>query len=325
MHPAFSVIFLTTLIGAGQGLFLALYTIESYGAINLVSNYPATFFMWGGVIALLLLAVGLFASFFHLGHPERAWRSATQWRTSWLSREVILLPVVMGLIALYALLHYLKGYLAWDLTSVGVHFDPTLLIGGIASVAVFTLFIATGMIYASMRLIPEWASPLTVVNFLLLGASSGFILATAYATPYAPDLLPFLASWATLLTVTALLTRMASLFRNCALSRQPTTLQTAIGVRHTNIQQKAMGMMGGSFNTREYFHHRSPLTLKVVKWTFLLLLFPIPLLLLWSGVLSQEPNITLAAFGTHYLGLLFERWFFFAQANHVQNVYYQTV
>ena len=28
MHPAFSVIFLTTLIGAGQGLFLALYVTE---------------------------------------------------------------------------------------------------------------------------------------------------------------------------------------------------------------------------------------------------------------------------------------------------------
>ena len=27
MHPAFSVIFLTTLIGAGQGLFLALFTV----------------------------------------------------------------------------------------------------------------------------------------------------------------------------------------------------------------------------------------------------------------------------------------------------------
>ena len=30
MHPAFSVIFLTTLIGVGQGLFLALYTGEDF-------------------------------------------------------------------------------------------------------------------------------------------------------------------------------------------------------------------------------------------------------------------------------------------------------
>jgi DMSO reductase anchor subunit len=32
-----------------------------------------------------------------------------------------------------------------------------------------------------------------------------------------------------------------------------------------------------------------------------------------------------AAFLTQYVGLLMERWFFFAQANHPQNLYYQTV
>jgi DMSO reductase anchor subunit len=32
-----------------------------------------------------------------------------------------------------------------------------------------------------------------------------------------------------------------------------------------------------------------------------------------------------AAFMVQYLGLLAERWFFFAQANHPQNLYYQAV
>ena len=31
------------------------------------------------------------------------------------------------------------------------------------------------------------------------------------------------------------------------------------------------------------------------------------------------------AFVVQYIGLLAERWYFFAQANHVQNLYYQTV
>jgi DMSO reductase anchor subunit len=31
------------------------------------------------------------------------------------------------------------------------------------------------------------------------------------------------------------------------------------------------------------------------------------------------------AFVVQYLGLLAERWFFFAQANHPQNLYYQAV
>ena len=38
MHPAFSVIFLTTLIGVGQGLFLALYTGQLYSVIKVLGN-----------------------------------------------------------------------------------------------------------------------------------------------------------------------------------------------------------------------------------------------------------------------------------------------
>ena len=42
MHPAFSVIFLTTLIGMGQGLFLALYTGQVYSLINVVPGTADT-------------------------------------------------------------------------------------------------------------------------------------------------------------------------------------------------------------------------------------------------------------------------------------------
>ena len=93
MKPAFSVIFLTTLIGAGQGLFLALFTHQSYALFGLLPTQSDPFYGYGSALALSLLVGGLIASFFHLGRPERAWRSATQWRTSWLSREVIVLPL----------------------------------------------------------------------------------------------------------------------------------------------------------------------------------------------------------------------------------------
>ena len=42
MHPAFSVIFLTTLIGAGQGLFLALFTAQVREAEANVAKSKAT-------------------------------------------------------------------------------------------------------------------------------------------------------------------------------------------------------------------------------------------------------------------------------------------
>lgn len=96
MHPAFSVIFLTTLIGAGQGLFMALMIAQTYSVVEIVPiNDPIQFYDLGALIALGLLLLGLIASIFHLGHPERTWCSATMWRTSWLSREVIALPSVI--------------------------------------------------------------------------------------------------------------------------------------------------------------------------------------------------------------------------------------
>ncbi|HSD60981.1 MAG TPA: sulfite dehydrogenase subunit SoeC, partial [Burkholderiales bacterium] len=88
MNPAFSVIFLTTLIGTGQGLFLALFTADVYSELSLLPHPEGRFFAGGSALALVLMGLGLVASFFHLGRPERGWRAAARWRTSWLSREV---------------------------------------------------------------------------------------------------------------------------------------------------------------------------------------------------------------------------------------------
>ena len=73
MHPGFSVIFLTTLIGAGQGLFLALYAAELAAALQVVALPPARgFFVPGVLLSLAFTGAGAVASLFHLGHPERA-------------------------------------------------------------------------------------------------------------------------------------------------------------------------------------------------------------------------------------------------------------
>jgi DMSO reductase anchor subunit len=83
--------------------------------------------------------------------------------------------------------------------------------------------------------------------------------------------------------------------------------------------------MGGSFNTREFFHGRTDAAVRSIKWAFLLLVFPVPILLLAAGLATQAAGLLAAAFVVQYLGLLAERWFFFAQANHPQNLYYQRI
>ncbi len=106
MKPAWSVIFLTTLCGMAQGLMLALVGADLIGGGHVTPASARTFFSGGAVICLALSVLGLIASFFHLGRPERFWRTATMWRTSWLSREVIALPAFMGATAAYAWAHY---------------------------------------------------------------------------------------------------------------------------------------------------------------------------------------------------------------------------
>ena len=325
MHPALSVILLTTLIGVGQGLFLALYTGQVYSLANLLEQQDSQgFYAPGSALALVFLAAGLIASFFHLGRPERAWRSIARWRTSWLSREVIVLPLAMLLIFIYGVAHYLQWTDPLFTVAGTLPVDATLIIGALAMLATLALFIATAMIYASIRFLQEWHCALTVINFILLGSASGFMLAAAFSAFTGVHLVGFYGTWAALLTVAAMLTRGASLLRNRRL-RPKSTLQSAIGVRHTTIQQIAQGAMGGSFNTREFFHHQPARVLVWARILFLLLVFPVPVLLLGAAWVVSSEILPLLAFLTQYLGLLIERWYFFVEARHPQNLYYQTI
>ncbi len=315
MNPAWSVIFLTTLTGAAQGLFLALFAAELAGHAS-SGGRGFGFFAIGGLVAFVLAAGGLVASFFHLGRPERAWRAATMWRTSWLSREVIVLPVFMAGTLLWALGHQSA---AW----------PTLAVGAATSLAALALYLCTAMIYTSVRFMQEWASPYTLLNYTLIGLASGAMAGAALAGFHAPALVGPMGQAAIALTLAALAIRVLSLQRNARLAPRP-TLQSALGIRHPLIRQLAMGFTGGSFNTREFFHGRTPGALVRVKWFFIAVGFVLPVLLvalvLWGGLRGQEsPWLLALAFVTQYLGLLAERWFFFAQANHPQNLYYQAV
>ena len=83
--------------------------------------------------------------------------------------------------------------------------------------------------------------------------------------------------------------------------------------------------MGGSFNTREFFHGRTRELVAAVKWFFLLAVFALPLGLIVLALGTASMQWLAVACGVQYAGLLAERWFFFAQARHPQNLYYQAI
>ena len=297
------MIFFTTLAGAAQGLLLTLVGLQLAGADVSGRTYLA-----GAALVLVMSAVGLAAATFHLGHPLRAWRSAAMWRTSWLSREAIVLPAFMAAVLLWALAHGLQG--------------PTLLLGLLAALLALLLYLCTGMIYGAVKAIREWAHPITPTNYLLLGLASGLLLAAVLTAGMGDAPAARLAQMAAVVTVLGAATRGWSLWRNLNLVPK-TTLQSAIGVRHPRIEQKSQGAMGGSFNTREFFHQRTPAFVRQMRWAAGLLGFGLPVLALVAGV--RAPLALALLFVLQYLGLLAERWSFFAEGQHPQNLYYKTI
>ncbi|MBI5276756.1 MAG: dimethyl sulfoxide reductase anchor subunit [Burkholderiales bacterium] len=314
MNPAWSVVFFTVLAGFGQGLAVCL-------ALSVLAGWlPAgsPTLLWGLGLAIALVAGGLASSFLHLGHPLRGWRAAAMWRTSWLSREVIVLPVFLGLLALW----WLGVWGAWGTAW------PQALAWGLPLAAIglaALLWYCTAMIYACIRFIQEWAHPLTVANYLLIGLSSGFALAAALAAARGQSrMLAAVGPLALVLTALAALARTASLRRNATLKPR-STLQSATGVHARRLVQVSMGMTGGSFNTREFFHGVADVLLRRITRGAMLLGFALPLgLMAWAAAGGGLRGWVLASL-VQALGLLAERWLFFAQARHPQNLYYQRV
>jgi len=230
----------------------------------------------------------------------------------------------MAAVALYGLVHYFGINPVLFTLRDNFRIDLWLVIGGFTTILAFALFLCTGMIYACIKFLQEWSTPLTVVNYTLLGSASGFTLAAVFAAYQGSQLTDFYGGWAILLTLAGLVTRVSSLIRNRRI-KYKSTLHTAIGIRHAKIVQQSQGFMGGSFNTRDFFHGAPQAIFVLIKWLFLVLVFPVPIFLLSLGMAAEALPVLAAAFIVQYLGLLAERWFFFAQANHPQNLYYQAV
>ncbi len=308
MRPPISMVFFTTLAGAAQGVVLALVALQCLGALGLMAAPPWPLVLAAAVSALALGGLGLFAATFHLGRPARAWRAAAMWRTSWLSREVIVLPTFLACVFVWgAAAHAGIHSLAWGLAAA--------LLAGV-------LYLCTGMIYAAVAVMREWATPLTPLNFAVWGLASGSLLAAALAAWWAPTLSPLLAHLGLATALLGGITRGAAWWRNAHLVRK-TTLQTALGVRHPRIVQTSQGSMGGTSNTREFMHGQPAQRLVQARWLALALACALPVGVLVATQGHVDAVGLSLLFVLQWLGLMADRWVFFAEAQHPQNLYHQ--
>ncbi len=287
MHPAPSVIIFTTLSGLGFGLlfFLGLGLPDVTGWVAFV------FF----VIAYGLSVGGLMASTFHLGHPERAWKAFTQWRSSWLSREgwcAVIALIVMGLYAIGAVF-------------LGQRWSVLGLIGSAFSLAtVFT----TSMIYTQLKTIPRWNMKLTPALFLSFSLAGGALLAgqTGLAVP--------------LLLVAATVQALYWWQGDKALAQSGTNLGTATGLGSRGaVRAFEPPHTGTNYLLREFVHVVGRKHAEKLRIISFLLAFFAPVVLLF---LPFNHFFALLAVLSHLAGVAVSRWLFFAQAEHVVGLYY---
>ena len=159
MHPAYSVIFFTVLSGCGYGLLAMAGVLAAFGLLPIGQGFGMAAIGLGAVA----VSVGLLSSTAHLGHPERAWRAFSQWRSSWLSREGVSAVATFGPILVLAYLWIFVGS-----GSAALSLWALLTAAG----SVVTIY-CTGMIYRSLSTIHQWHNHWTVPNYLLLGLAGG--------------------------------------------------------------------------------------------------------------------------------------------------------
>lgn len=306
MHPAFSVIFFTTLSGLGYGLLFWI----GLQALLLPDTLHADLALIGIALGLVLSSIGLLSSLAHLGRPERAWRAFSQWRSSWLSREGALAIVVVPAAVLLGVL-LLKGESSWLMRASGF---------ALAALALATVA-CTAMIYACLKPIPAWTHSLVLPVYLVFALLSGALACAAVQAERAtPELLLVLA-----LGLFALLVMKLAYWRAIDAQRLPDAA-SAVGLpAGAQVARFEAPHTEGSYITREMVfalarRHRQRLRLFAALMIFIAPLFGLALAWLLR---DSDPRPAFAiATGLLWLGALLERWLFFAEARHVVSVYY---
>lgn len=287
MHPAPSVILFTTLSGLGFGLlfFLGLGYPGATGWVAFV------FF----AVAYLLAVGGLLASTFHLGHPERALKAFTQWRSSWLSREgwcAVLALIVMALVGL--------GRVFFD-----THWTA---LGWIGAALCFATVFTTSMIYTQLKTVPRWNQVLTPFVFLSYASAGGALLTGQVEAARI------------LLALAAAIQLAWWITGETALRRSGTSLATATGLGPIG-EPRAFEPphTGTNYLTREMVFVVARSHAKLLRLVAILFAFALPIF-----VLTLPFNHMLAALAvvSHIAGALVSRWLFFAEAEHVVGLYY---
>ncbi|MBT6308145.1 dimethyl sulfoxide reductase anchor subunit [Rhodospirillaceae bacterium] len=311
MHPAFSVIFFTSASGAGYGILALLGLFAAFGWIPLKASFNLTII----TLALILITAGLLSSTAHLGHPERAWRALSQWRSSWLSREGV-----------FAIITFIPASIFWLAGGF-----PDLILGpwefwGLTA-GVFSLLtiFCTAQIYASLKTIPQWNSLFVPFIYLLIGLLDGALIISFLTSIF--DSFVINLSWIILsLGILGGIVKLRYWKVIDKPSRSTSATATGLGNGSESVTLLDSPTTSENFVMREMgFSVARKHTQKLRKLTFISL-FLIPTVAAAITLFEQDISIilisSLVALVSAALGTITERWLFFAEAKHVVTLFY---
>ena len=287
MHPAPSIILFTALSGVGFGLLIWLGLGVPY-----VEGWNA---FWAFGLAYGLSVIGLIASTLHLGHPERAIKAFSQWRSSWLSREGVVSVAALLVMAPFA---FGRVFLGMDLA----------ILGWIGAALSLLTVICTSMIYAQLKTVPRWNMALVPPLFLLFSISGGAILAVP--------------GWGTIVMLLVLTVLQLAYWRfgDAKFAEAGHTMETATGLGSIGkVRLLESPHSGSNYLLKEMAYQVGRKHQRRLRIIGALLIGVLP-----AVVLLLLPNIVggILALAVHIVGLLASRWLFFAEAEHVVGLYY---
>jgi DMSO reductase anchor subunit len=306
MNPALSVIFFTTLSGAGYGLWLWLGLRIVFGPR--AYDFEPIGWFFALLLGALLTTIGIVTSLWHLGKPMRVWRAFSQWRTSWMSREGVMAVATLAVAVLMVaplpiphalVLHPLAALLA--LCALGT-------------------ICSTAMIYASLKPIPAWRHPLVLpgyIGFALLTGGLAFA-----ALPQPTEVLRFALPVLIVLAVGMAILKIIY-WRAIDATPLPQTRGDAIGLPNRKPSVFERPHTEANYITREMGFVVARNHARTLRMLALLLFAVVPILCIGLAIATPSPwPWMLVAALSALAGAFFERWLFFAQAKHLVMLYY---
>ena len=292
MRPAISLILFTVLSGFGFGLLfwlnLNLHSSEMFSDIVI---FP---------IAIIVSVVGLIASSFHLGNPQRALLAFTQWRSSWLSREAVLaVTTLLTSFVHVILIVFYQIELSW--------------LGYVASVFCLATIFSTAMIYTQMKTVPRWNMKITPMLFLLYGVAGSSVVLNQII-------------FSGLLFLVLGLGQIFTWKIGDKQFEKSSHIGTATGLstNRTSVRMLEPPHTGSNYLLKEMVHIVAQKHIHKLRWISLTLLSLLPTLLCFSFIMITNPSlpILISIALLNFVGTIVSRWLFFSEAEHVVGLYY---